>query len=139
MVRKSGIVLNNKSILLNAFSPTYRDDYGNNGRLLVPYNYTVVANELFALKRDDFISLESSFNYEFSCYDLQLKLDEQDKQNIFIPQVAVKNKFVNSDFEKKQLLLLKEKWKNKLNYDKLYNENLSNINAFRLDKKNEEN
>ena len=139
LVRKSGIVLNNKSILLNAFSPTYRDDYGNNGRLLVPYNYTVVANELFALKRDDFISLESSFNYEFSCYDLQLKLDEQDKQNIFIPQVAVKNKFVNSDFEKKQLLLLKEKWKNKLNYDKLYNENLSNINAFRLDKKNEEN
>lgn len=98
-----------------------------------------MANELFALKRDDFISLESSFNYEFSCYDLQLKLDEQDKQNIFIPQVAVKNKFVNSDFEKKQLLLLKEKWKNKLNYDKLYNENLSNINAFRLDKKNEEN
>lgn len=40
---------------------------------------------------------------------------------------------------KKTAITVKRKWKNKLNYDKLYNENLSNINAFRLDKKNEEN
>lgn len=138
LVRKSGIVLNNKSVLLNAFSPTYRNDYGNNGRLLVPYNYSIVATELFAIKKDDFIPLDSVFNYEFSCYDMQLKLDEQGKQNIFLPQVEVENKLVISDFEKSQLMLFKEKWSKKLNYDKFYNENLSYIDAFRLDKKNEE-
>lgn len=138
LARRSGLIFNSQTTLINACFPTYREDYGSNGRLLVPYNYSIVESEIFALKKDDFIPLDERFNYEFACYDLQFRLVANGKENIFVPQVIVKNENVVSQLDSQQVNIFKNKWEDKLKYDKYYNKNLSLIEPFRLDIKNNE-
>ena len=45
IVREAGIILTTEPSLIPATIPTYRDDYGYNGRLLVPFNYTIIENK----------------------------------------------------------------------------------------------
>lgn len=137
MVIKSGIIFDYKAIPMDATLPTYHNDYGVYGRLLVPYNYAAVESICFVVAKNKVItgnSFNSSFNIEFANYDLCLRLLEMGYRNVMIPQIKVKITKQYRKSKKSNNALFMNIWGDKINRDRFYNPNLSRKRVFRLDK-----
>lgn len=135
LVREAGLIITDKPGLIPSTVLTYRGDYGYNGRLLVPFNYSIIECKLFAIKKDNFISLDTKFNLEYAFYDLNLALLDKGYRNIFVPQVEIMNLNDNSIINSGILKELMNKYSSyfKKN-DYFYNRNLSQEYPFKLKK-----
>lgn len=134
IVRESGIILTTEPSLIPATIPTYRDDYGYNGRLLVPFNYTIIENKVFAIQKSKFIPLDSQFSIDYTYYDLNLNLIEKGYRNVFVPQIEMKNSRATSVLKSSEIEKLALKHPEIFNKnDPYYNFNFSMEIPFRMD------
>ncbi|OUP73983.1 glycosyltransferase [Erysipelatoclostridium sp. An173] len=133
LVREAGLIITDKPGLIPSTVLTYRGDYGYNGRLLVPFNYSIIECKLFAIKKDNFISLDTKFNLEYAFYDLNLALLDKGYRNVFVPQVEIMNLNASSKVNDEIIELLFEK---NVSYTKkndfYYNKNFSKEKAFKI-------
>lgn len=134
LVREAGLIITDKPGLIPSTVLTYRGDYGYNGRLLVPFNYSIIECKLFAIKKDNFIPLDTKFNLEYAFYDLNLTLLDKGYRNVFVPQVEIMNLNASSfKMNDSQTMLLISNHNVLFNKkDKYYNKNFSFNNAFLL-------
>lgn len=134
IVRETGIVLTSEPSLIPATIPTYRDDYGYNGRLLIPFNYTIIENKIFSIQKSKFIPLDSQFSIDYAYYDLNLNLIEKGYRNVFVPQIELKNSRANSILKSSEIEKLSLKHPEIFNKDDpYYNLNFSMKIPFRMD------
>lgn len=135
LVREAGLIITDKPGLIPSTVLTDRGDYGYNGRLLVPFNYSIIECKLFAIKKDDFIPLDAKLNLEYAFYDLNLALLDKGYRNVFVPQIEVINPKFNSEIDNNIVRELSEKYSEyfKRN-DFYYNQNLSKEYPFKLKK-----
>jgi Glycosyltransferases, probably involved in cell wall biogenesis len=138
IVRKSGIIFNYDTIAIDANTPTFRNDFGSWGRLLVPNNFSAVNSICCMIEKDKFIKLgglNTYLNYDFAIYDLSLKAIENGYRNIFIPQVEVINKrLYKKEIKNKEKEYFRQNWSRYLDKDPYYNDNMSKTLVFRLEK-----
>lgn len=134
LVREAGLIITDKPGLIPSTVLTDRGDYGYNGRLLVPFNYSIIECKLFAIKKDDFIPLDAKLNLEYAFYDLNLALLDKGYRNVFVPQVEIMNLNVtNFKIDSSQIILLISNHNALFNKkDKYYNKNFSLNKAFLL-------
>lgn len=135
LVREAGLIITDKPGLIPSTVLTDRGDYGYNGRLLVPFNYSIIECKLFAIKRDDFTFLDTKFNLECAFYDLNLKLLERGYRNVFVPQIEVINSKFCSKIDNNIIRELTVKYPTYFKKsDFYYNQNLSKEYPFKIKK-----
>ena len=133
VTRATGIIFGDKGPQ-NAYPPTFRNDGGLYGRLLVPYSYLAVNHYACMIRREKFVNLNIDYSVPFAVYDLCMNVYKKENENISIPQVV----FVNDDAKKISLDATEEfleKWAKLIKRDPYYNCNLSKRVAFRLGNK----
>lgn len=147
-VQHGGVVLGICGIARHAYVNQSRDNPGNYGRLLVPYNYSAVTAACLMVKKSKFESvggLEEELAVNFNDVDFNLKLLKKGYYNILLPHVLLyhyesKSRGFDTTL-KKQTRSLKEceymykHWGQELLNDKMYNPNFSKSYPFVLEKK----
>ena len=131
LVKASGYHVSLKDNKIYTNGPLHYKDYGYNGRLLIPYDYTLVENKVMAVEKNKFSDLSTNYSLSVALYDLQLKLLARGYNNVMVPQVEIVN--YDEDDQNKIELILKQYHDciAKVNY---YNPNFMIEKAYCLEK-----
>ncbi|MBO5414067.1 MAG: glycosyltransferase [Bacilli bacterium] len=148
LIQHAGMLLGVNGISSNAYRYNFDNNFGYFDRLSTVYNWSSVTSACLMIKKEKFLEVkgyDEKINIAHSDVDLCLKLLEKGYSNVLLPYVKLIFHETTSKRNDNALLLankLKEetdylcdKWKEKILKDKYYNENLSYIYPFRLDKK----
>lgn len=131
LVKESGYYVSQNSDRIHTNGPLHFKDYGYNGRLLIPYDYTLVENTVFAIQKSKFENLNSHYSLNLAFYELQLKSLEKGLMNVFVPQVEILNDNELREENMSELLLRYQEIINKTNY---YNVNFMIDKAYCIEK-----
>ena len=131
LVKASGyhVSLKNNKIYTNG--PLHYKDYGYNGRLLIPYDYTLVEDKVMAVEKSKFQDLNTNYSIVVALYDLQLKLLENGYNNVMVPQVEIMN-FSDEDQDKIELIL--KQYRDTISKVKYYNPNFMIEKSYCIEK-----
>ena len=149
LIQHAGMLLGVNGISSNAYRYNFDNNFGYFDRLSTVYNWSSVTSACLMIKKEKFLEVkgfDEKINIAHSDVDLCLKLLEKGYSNVLLPHVKLIFHETTSKRNDNALLLankLKEetdylcdKWKERILKDRYYNENLSYIYPFRLDKKN---
>ena len=151
-IQHAGVVKGCGGIAMHAFATTGENEFGYFGRLVSVYDYSAVTAACLMIKKEKYLAvkgLDENLKVAYNDVDLCLKILEKGYNNVFLPQVKLlhyeslsRGNDMNEDqIErfKKETDYMCDKWGKDLLKDNYYNNNLSYLYAFRLDKKNIEN
>ncbi|SHK15370.1 glycosyltransferase family 2 protein [Hespellia stercorisuis] len=139
-VCESGVVLTPQGKLLPANVREARNSYGLYGRLMVPYNYSMINNKCFMVSREKYLQvggMEEQLAWEASLYELSLRMLDAGYRNLFTPQLEClcytsRNTI---DLEDADRIFMWKKWKKYFEHDAFYNSNFSDEVPFELETK----
>lgn len=131
IVRESGYYLSDDYTKIYTNGPILNVDYGYNGRLLIPYDYTLVENCVFAISKKRFINLDGNYDLSNAFYDLQLKLLDNGFNNVLLPQVEITSLKIKNSSVSKEVL---NNYKNCIERTNYYNKNFMLEKAYCIEK-----
>ena len=135
-VQHAGVVLGYGGVAGHIFVPYDRNDVGLFGRLAMPYNYTPVTAACMLIKKSKFEEtkgFDEKLKVALNDVDLCLQVLEKGYYNVCLSHVEMfhyesKSRGYEVTKEKQERFsgetnYMKEKWKNKLDYDKYFSKN----------------
>lgn len=135
-VQHAGVVLGYGGIAGHIFVPYDYNDVGLFGRLAMPYNYTAVTAASLLIKKSKFIEaggFDEKLKVALNDVDLCMKVLDKGYYNVCLSNVEMYHYESRSrGYEvtkekqerfKKEEAYMKNKWKNKLDYDKYFSKN----------------
>ena len=136
-IQHGGVMLGMLGLAGHMYINQRRDSLGVSGNLITPTNYSAVTAACLMIEKKKFNKVkgfDEKFAVAFNDVDFCLKILEKGKYNVFLPQVEMyhfesKSRGYEDTPEKKERFaneakMLKSKWKEKLDNDRFYNDNL---------------
>ncbi len=147
-VQHAGVVLGLGGVASHVYIGATKDNIGEYGRLLVPYNYSASTAACLMVKKsiyNEVNGLEEDLKVAYNDIDFNIKVLKQGYYNVILPQVELmhyesKSRGLDTTGEKYKRFKSEErymynKWGGTIYFDKYYNPNYSKKGWFVLDKK----
>lgn len=146
-VQHGGVILGLGGVASHSYIGASREDFGDFGRLRVPYDYAAVTAACLVVSRGKYLSvdgLDESLKVAYNDIDFNIKLLKEGYFNMCLPQVEIfhfesKSRGYDNTSDKYKRFREEEKymynkWGEIINNDPFYNSNFSKNAWFKLNK-----
>ena len=137
LIQSAGLILSNENIYIDAFANYFKDSYGFNGRLIVPYNYSALSDRCYMFskaKYEEVGGFRNDMNFILSSIDFCLKMIKTKHQNVLLGNISIcqkdNNRVERYELPAAECGTLRKNWN--LDDNKYYNKNLSKTYCFML-------